>query len=88
MSTENQKQEGLIEKYALFHGLDELDILGYAEDNHNFYVHVRFAPSATQINRFTSVKKDSDANRYILRLAQKDVFNPVVTKGFFESFFM
>lgn len=88
MSTENQKQEGLIEKYSLFHGLDELDILGYAEDNHNFYVYVRLEPSATQANRFTSVKRLAHDNKYVLRLAQKDVFNPVVTKGFFESFFM
>lgn len=86
MSTENKKSEGLFEKYVIYHGIDELDVRGYGEDNDNFYVMVRIEPSKDQKKRFTAIIKN--LHGYALRLAKRDVFEVDITGSFFESFFM
>lgn len=86
MSTENKKSEGLFEKYVIYHGINELDVQGYAEDNDNFFVMIRIKPSKQQEKRFTYM--GTTPGGYYLRLAKRDVFKAGITGSFFESFFM
>ena len=79
--------EKLITKYALFNDMEELDILGYDQSTHAFYVLVRLEPTPDQKRAFSSWVKTEEGN-YSLQLMHSDVFNSTVTKGFFNEFFI
>lgn len=79
--------EKLIERYTLFNDMEELDILGYSQSTHAFYVLVRLEPTREQKRAFSGCVKTDEGN-YSLQLMHADIFNQQVTKGFFNEFFI